>query len=219
MPDTSQQLPMRFDYYLKAGVAWAHLLQPFLSPDTTLVELCPGWSPKIILGCVLDGYMGKYLAVDMSETSLNRLEHFYDRIETSFTFSSQIKDILKDELPAADIVTMNHVLDDVLLQVFDQTSYDIEELRIFWKKMAAAPELDSKVEELSQNLASRVTQSLHPGGKLIIHQYPSYQEQLHDIPEAWTICQKFMETFIKVCVKKNFTQLKFDNNLSILEKN
>jgi hypothetical protein len=194
-------LPIHLDYYLTASEQWAAVLAHFqLTEQSTVVEISPGWAPKIPLALYRQGFAGKYIGYDLSREALAQLQQFMEMIPAKFTAEYQCGDVLQSPLPPADMLVMNHVIDDLLLGRYGQLkSYEsVAELQKSWQALAQLPL--ATFQPLVKQLATNITNSLHQNGQLLLHQYPGYIETLHHLPAAWeltrVVTQQLVQTLL-----------------------
>lgn len=119
------------------GQRWAGLLAA-IAPSDVVIDLCPGWAPKIELALMQMGFRGRVVAVDHSAESLAMLQDFLAVLQPPFSVVPVVEDVMNAQPRArARLVVANHVFDDLLMDRWVRARggslaeiYDDERLRV-----------------------------------------------------------------------------------------
>ncbi len=163
---------------------WAALLRAVGVPPV-VVDLCPGWAPKIELALHQLDYAGTVHVVDRSAASLAVLQDFLAVVRPRFTVRPVVRDVMTGDAPArGGLVVANHVVDDLLLDRWatrhGTSTVDLYEdedlLRAAWRGVVKdGPGLRASFpRELARGLAAFVDVD----GTLVTTHYASLVERL-----------------------------------------
>lgn len=179
-----------FGYYAQAQTWAAILAECNLSQAERVIDLCPGWAPKIEWALQKLGYTGEVVIYDKSASALENVGAFMELFSPAYTLRRVQGDLQDEHKPVASVVVANHVIDDVLLSHFadlwgyDQnTLYESEKTyaELALRIAAAEPERKNFQEKLFSELMSFVA----PGGIFIATHYPSLTEEFLGLT-SWT---------------------------------
>lgn len=201
-------LPIRYDYYLAQSEEWERLLEKFsLSESSVVLELCTGWSPKMGLALARANFTGTFIAADLSQAALDECEELLMPVNHQFRINTWNGSVLEKTLPSADLIILNHALDDILLfsyvasqnvasaSVSEESEYQsVERLRQSWQQGEAW--MRAHLDEIAGKLAAQLTQARKPGGQVMIRQYEGYQEKLHQLTIAVELAQLLHDKLI-----------------------
>jgi hypothetical protein len=181
-------LPIRLDYYQYCVETWQEILARVdFSSIHTILDLCPGWAPKIELALLSTTFKGTVYAVDLNREHLSIFHKLIDPFIKSFAVKTLERDILKintmKENYRADLIIGNHVLDDILIMGYCESE------NVPYAEMLTNPAINNNTWEylarkthLTQKITSKLTSfidcTLSDGGTLLLSQYPSYPEKL-----------------------------------------
>jgi len=209
-------LPIRYDYYLEQSEKWELIFSEISLPRTsTVLELCTGWSPKIGLALARYGLNGMCILSDQNETALEVCQRLLEPVAHDFKIIPSVGSIFDQVFPQADLIILNHALDDILLNDYLQQLPEKKELteneyesmdflRQYWE--LGEMTMRNRLPQLSQLLATQLSQSLSKGGKVLISQYPGYQEKLHNMNIAVQLANEFNLSLKTELQKLGFTQ-------------
>jgi len=114
-----QQRTDEFYGYLKdyclAGQTFFKLFEKISSKrPSKVLELCPGWAPKVALGLYYFDFRGKYFLADKNTHSVQKMIEFMALFKTSYKIKEEQKDIFSLS-GKYDWIVGNHILDDLIL--------------------------------------------------------------------------------------------------------
>lgn len=120
--DRSEELLDDLTFLSSIGRVWETLFdQVRLTAKTTVIDIGCGVFPKVELGLFYRCFAGKVTLVDTSPGAIQRALSFIDFFNPAFTADGVCGDLFKVGLQKADVVTGNHLLDDLLLSSFCET--------------------------------------------------------------------------------------------------
>jgi len=174
----------------RLGRIWAQQLrQRHHGPESTVVEIGPGFSAKVGFGLAEVGFRGELILVEPNAPALRWAADAYQRLLPRAAVRSRcqpVPDAGSIEGPVA-VLLANHLLDDLLLNAYVQAA---EGDRIFgamrpgagcperyveiWLQLIHAPDPLSEIaDRVAAELASYVAE-VQPAC-LILNDYPSWQ--------------------------------------------
>ena len=162
---------------LNNAYIWAQILQKADFHGSIAVELGSGTSPVLDIALALIGFGGILIKADYSkweETNEKALRRSYKIELLAIDITKQT-----DEIPGTDSLAMNHFWDDLYMGLWatdsgvDYFGYAInkpEENNKCWAQaIIQKNKYIPKIKELIKQLAQKV----HPGGLVVIRNYPS----------------------------------------------
>jgi hypothetical protein len=214
IPDKVHEVYVNIKYYAKIGQIWATILKIINANSyTRIADICPGFSPKVELGLHFIGFTGEVILIDQDKKSLAQLKHFLDLYNVKFKTVLHIRNVFGRTYRKFDLVTANHVLDDLTLNYFSQKlgikQDDIYQkegvLTGLWKtilshKSTYLPELSDIIVKLMINL-------LKPGGMICLFEYKSYSEKILDLHTEYLFTRQLLRKVVSGLVTNGFLLL------------
>jgi hypothetical protein len=199
------------EFYCRFGRSWQGLLSAIgLSNTQSIIDLCPGFTPKVELGLCYANFRGKAFLVNKDARSLSELVKFLKLFAPQFSYELLDVDIFEAPLPVCDVVAANHVLDDLVLDSYctlhhlsaDCFYEDESELKIAWQAILNEPSnyLDATIAGFCA-LALQITA---PQGYLIVTQYQSYIERILKLREVTSFTRQLLEQCRQTLCKSGF---------------
>lgn len=152
-------------------------------------------------------FTGTFIAADLSQAALDECEELLMPVNHQFRINTWNGSVLEKTLPSADLIILNHALDDILLfsyvasqnvasaSVSEESEYQsVERLRQSWQQGEAW--MRAHLDEIAGKLAAQLTQARKPGGQVMIRQYEGYQEKLHNLTIAVELAQLLHDKLI-----------------------
>jgi hypothetical protein len=214
--DTKQlSVPVRMDYYLHCAGTWATILQELNVQSMRIIyDLCPGWSTKIELALLQTNFTGTIYCIDKSDTALRIHKQYESILKTNYSVCYKTFDILANTfqsnpcIPKPSLIIANHILDDILLGAFAETrniqSTDLlkhpENLSTVWAEILHDTKL---VVHALNRVYTFIDTFLVPDGKLLITQYPSYQDNLYKSSAASNFHTLLLHQILTIFLKNN----------------
>jgi hypothetical protein len=185
VPRRTREFLRYFAGWNAQAARWGALLAPHISGVREVIDLCPGWAPKIELALARLRFGGRVRMIDKDENAMRELLSFFALLDAPLRAEAIRADVF-DTPPAseAELVVANHVVDDVLLDRW-APKMGLDKARIYEEEAALAEawerilERRSEIEEeLPRELAEALSRHVLRGGVLIVSHYPSNIEQL-----------------------------------------
>ena len=197
------------EFLLQLGHDWERILKSLpLDNFSKIVDLCPGYTPKIELGLYFLHHKGKIHILDKDTMSVNSLERFISLFDPEFRIVKKCEDLFKSVKGSYDLVLGNHIIDDLAVYYFSQKAgisldkfYANEEVaQQVWKGILAK-RLDS-VNEITEKIVDILDKVTGKGGYLCLSQYKSYSEKLFDMKEAYNFNKAVFKKVQRILVRQ-----------------
>jgi hypothetical protein len=196
VPDKTLEVFVNIDYYGKIGRTWARIFKELsVSRFHSIADICPGYTPKVELGLYYARYSGSVEVIDADKQSLIRLVAFMSVFRPEFKLHVSRKNIFAPSTVSYDVVTANHVLDDVILWHFARKLgvtldeiYGSEQTYIrTWKQILSNKE--KNIREITPLLVRSFDSLVRKGGFLCLAHYSSYTDRMLNQRKAYFFTQ------------------------------
>ena len=200
---------LRLDYYQRIVENWVAILKGLNIHDKLdILDLCPGWAPKVEMALAELQYRGLVRVLDKNPNHLDLLEEsFRFFFDAPLLLEKVSADLLQSrELPTSDITIANHIIDDVLVNTFFKgEENDLIDLYLdgdrfcnIWEQIAADKVfLDQTITLLSSVFARLVREQ----GYLVIAQYPGHIETEFCLKPSIESCQYVLSGVVNQLVE------------------
>lgn len=221
IPDTFKRLYSHIETYAKIGKTWSHILNKLpINKYDTVIDICPGYSPKVELALFYVKYKRKVIIVDKDTEAVNDLMKFMELFHPQFTIIPFIHDLFLPTKNQFPFVIGNHIIDDMLLYYFakkykstTKELYAKEEKFIsMWNKILEK-EKDNQNEIVSK-LTQILTRLVSPDGYLCLSQYKSYTEKMLDLDQAYLFSKKVFNEIVENLCRTDFVKINVGNKRS-----
>lgn len=208
------------EFLLQLGHDWERVLKVLpLNNFSKIVDICPGYTPKIELGLFFQKYDGRVYVLDIDSKSINSLARFIKLFSPEFKVVKKKENLFGKIGVSYDLVLGNHVIDDLVVYYFTNKSgiklkdfYANEEVAIkVWKNILESR--STNVKEVSVKIADIFGKITNKGGTVCLTQYESYAEKLFGLKEAYLFNK---EVFAKV--KSNLIKSGFNADDQTISK-
>ena len=209
--DRARDALVEVQFYASLGRRWSALLDAIgLAGIDRIVDLGPGLTPKIELGLYYSDFRGEVVAVDKDADALEQMRRFIELFAPKFRLSPIACDLLEDAIPAARLVTANHLIDDLVLEHWcrtrglDRGAAYLEEqaFTALWRSILAAR--TTVIDELLPRLVHAFARLVLPGGALAIVQYPSYLERSLELEQISELCNELLDRVTGALIADGF---------------
>lgn len=231
VPDRTHEFYVNLNFYCQLGKDWAQLLKQInINNYSEILDLCPGFMPKVELGLFYLEYKGTLIGIDKNQQSLIMLDKFMQLFNPKYKFIKKKWDLYKNFKNKYPVVMANHMIDDLVIDYFaTKFNLDIKDiyknessLVKFWNLV-----LENKtqnIEEVANKIAPIFDRLVEANGYLILTQYKSYFDKILNMNKAFYFNRILFRKIIKSLESKNYTNEKllvenaFDNYKGILTK-
>lgn len=120
--DTQKRTYEFFSYikgYFQQATQWQAFLKHMpLESMSSILDIGPGFSPKVELALKLAGFKGHLMVLDKSESALIGLQDFLKMVDLPFELSVICDDLYAIKHLHFNLVTANHLFDDLLMDAY-----------------------------------------------------------------------------------------------------
>ena len=199
------------EFYSYLGKTWASILSELkLENFSKILDICPGYSPKIELGLYYLGYKGKLIVLDKDKQSFCFLQKFTDLFNVGYDMEAKFSDFFEKKDEQYELVVANHVLDDLTVDYFAKkqgTSLkDIyaneQEMIKIWNYILK--DKKQNMEEILPLLVNSFDGFVKKGGYFCLAQYKSYMEKMLGMEETSKFNKDLFEEVVSKLTDRDF---------------
>lgn len=210
IPRRTREFLNYFHGYQLQAKTWAEVLKQLpLSKVETVIDLCPGWAPKIELALAKIKYQGKVIIFDLDKSCFNKIQDFMSMFDISYNLIFEKGDFFSSAKSRGDLVVANHVIDDLLIYKYRSPfRYSLKEIYDSEKKykevakqvLLSFSHQESLIKEISINFDCFVNND----GFLVISQYRGLWEKALRLKKWSVFCQNIMNGVKSYLLQKNY---------------
>ncbi|EKD93366.1 MAG: hypothetical protein ACD_28C00162G0004 [uncultured bacterium] len=211
VPDRTREFYIYLEFYCHLGKTWASLLREIdMSHCKEVVDLCPGYAPKIELGLFYAGYTGKVILLDEDTHAMTELIKFLDLFKPEFQLQKKKINLFGRLRKSYPLVLGNHIIDDLVIYFFAQkfglTLTELYEkegtFSNLWQKILSQPK--AHLDEIFPGVLNIFHTIVAERGWLILSHYKSYMERLLDLNAATQFNRRLFKKLIKALCQQGF---------------
>lgn len=211
VPDRTREFYIYLEFYCIVGKTWAALLKEFgINRFPEVVDLCPGYTPKIELALFYLNYRGKLIVIDKDVKAISELEKFMELFHPSYTLVKRSANLFAENRKTYDVVLANHAIDDFVIHYFAQKFsvslrdiYETEGTFVgLWKRILKNKK--QNLEEMEQVIVKMLESLVKKNGWLFAAHYKSYMERLLDMNEVAQFNRVLFQRVIETLCLKDF---------------
>jgi hypothetical protein len=212
VPTRTEGLFREMEFLLQLGHDWDRLLGVLhLERFDKIVDLCPGYTPKIELGLYFGEYKGKISILDIDKRSIDSLERFMKLFSPKFKIVKVVKNLFGRKLPKYKVVLGNHIIDDLVVYYF--CSKENVSLKDFYAKEEIAEKVWRKIllnkgenaNEVSTKISEIIDHITQKTGYVCLTQYKSYSEKLFGMSGAYNFNKKVFMKIFDILIDKGYS--------------
>jgi hypothetical protein len=220
VPDRTREFYIYLQFYCEIGQNWTPLLKAIdINKYKEVVDLCPGYTPKIELALFYSGYKGKVIAIDKDIDSPKRLVKFMELFNPPFKTIPEKIDLFDHFKSKYKVIIGNHIIDDLVVDLYCK-KWGISKTEIYEKEGAITNLWAKILKDKDKNLAECLTKLVDiferitaKNGIILMSQYKSYMEKLLNLDEA----ARFSRTLFKMIIKE-LCKIGFVNEQNLVQK-
>lgn len=225
--DTQKRTYEFFTYiegYYNQAKQWQTILQQIITENTqTVLDIGPGFSPKIELALQRLDFKGKVSVLDKSSAALSGLKKFLALMSIPFDLDVICEDLYAVQQRSFDLVAANHLFDDLLLDGFcsdhNRPIVDIYENEANLVSITNDIICNFDFENLSQKLSQSFPRLVSEGGHLLFRHYQGITEMALNLESWFEFTTSFFEKVIHNLTRDEFQLVERKNNFIVLSKN
>lgn len=201
IPRRTEEYLQYLQGYNRVALTWSQLLHPLITDKTQAVlDLCPGWAPKIELALYDLDFSGNVFLWDLDTTSTARVIEFMRLFKTNFKLSSIDSDIFSStDKIQTDFIVANHIIDDLLLYEYCKeqglTLHEVygSEGHLLTAIQNITQQGKSLQQKLTQNLVNFIETHLQVNGSIVLCHYAGLLESSKDLEHWVTFCTEIQK--------------------------
>jgi hypothetical protein len=211
VPDRADEFFVELNFHCWVGCTWARIFSNIkLENVSSVLDLCPGASPKVELGLYYSDFDGQVTAINKDHRASSRLLKFTELFKPKFKLKIHKLEFFSMRQQAADLVVGNHILDDLALDYYSQLAgiargqvYEKEQnLKKIWQFILADQE--TSLNFLGIKVATVLSKIVKPGGRLLLSQYPSYLERILELKKESAFSQNLLKRVTSTLIELGF---------------
>lgn len=211
IPRRTEEFLVYLQGYHEIAQIWAKVLKPIITENTKCVlDLCPGWAPKIELALHNLAFSGTVQMWDVDLSSTKRAMDYMKLFKPNYDLQQVGTNLLSgDSQIKSDLIVANHIIDDLLLYKFCmRNKIELSSLYGSESLLIAATEgiiTDKKIQkEISSRLVSVVDTTLSKGGFFVISQYAGLFEKANHLDNWILFCKEILDDIKTELFKKSY---------------
>jgi hypothetical protein len=175
-----------------------------------VVDLCPGYTPKIELALFYLHYKGRLVVIDKDAKAMGELEKFMELFHPPYILVKRAVNLFGENRRKYDVVFSNHAIDDFVMHYFGQkfsvSLHDIYEKEGIFVALWARILKNRKqnLEEMERVIVKILKSLVKKSGWLFLAHYKSYMERLLDMKGATQFNQELFQRVAEELCKKGF---------------
>ena len=218
VPETFRRMYKHLDTYSKIAKTWSSILSNLpIDKQTNILDLCPGYAPKIELALFYLGYRGTVTIIDEDNTSMKQLVKFMALFNPQFKIVTMKRDLFSPLKEKFHLAVGNHIIDDLILHYFAKKAgintnefYENEQALVdFWKRVLLNKNENQK--EITQKISDIFKTIIANGGYLCLSQYKSYMDKMLDLEKEFLFSSAVFTKIIKNLMRSEFINLNVKN--------
>lgn len=212
VPERTKEFYIYLEFYCAVAKTWAKVLGAMAVQNVErVVDLCPGWTPKIELALYYLGFKGEVVLIDYEQESTLEVVKFMELFRPAYSLEPLSLDIFSAHDFSAGLVLANHVIDDLLLgRLQNRYGYNINEVykteaqvRETWRRIMH--DGGENADAMMPLLAAAFSRIVSPGGFLVLTHYAAYMERLLDLYPAVEYVQGILLRVVEQLCQRGFT--------------
>ncbi|KTD57425.1 hypothetical protein [Legionella shakespearei] len=224
--DTQKRTYEFFSYikgYYEQATHWKMMLQNIISENTlSILDIGPGFSPKIELALKLLNFKGNLTVLDKSESALNGLKDILALSGIPFKLNCICDDLFLVQSATYDVVTANHLFDDLMLDGFcrAQGRSLVEVYESEGSMIRTTHEIINAfdTQELEECIDQCFNSLVRPGGYLLLRHYQGITEKALELEQWYEFITRFFNKVICRLTNEAFSLRETKNSFVLLQK-
>jgi|WetSurMetagenome_2_1015567.scaffolds.fasta_scaffold15442_2 hypothetical protein len=213
VPDRVSEIFTELEFYCLIGKTWLKILSALNIKDKPqIVDLCPGFVPKIELGLFYLQYKGKVVAIDKDSRALSSHIKFMELFGPEFKISKKIINLFGRFKENYDVILANHLIDDLVLCYFSKKMkmklsdiYAKEgNVKKIWEHVLENKK--NNLEVMTKIIVKIFDQLSGSKGLICMTYYKSYLDKILDMDDAYKFNRELFKKIIKELKNKGFSE-------------
>lgn len=202
--DRTYEFYVYLKFYCEMGKTWTQVLKKLpIHRQQIIVDLLPGYTPKVELALYYANYRGNVLGIDQNAESLKRMHEFMQLFNCNFSIKNCRLNLYSNFKKSYKFIIGNHIIDDLVIDYFCR-KWRISSKEIY-EKEGKLTELWNKILKDKQKHLITLTPVLSQifnkitadGGYLLLSQYASHIERALDLYPAVNFNKTLLDRVVK----------------------
>jgi hypothetical protein len=220
MAEQSRVLYAHLKTYARIGDAWSEIFKILpIKRFAEILDICPGFAPKIEIGLFYRGYKGRVVVLDKQKAAVTNLKKIMSLFRPDFEIVPYARNLFFPARKKFRMVAGNHVFDDLILEYFCEKNR-IDSRNIYEKEgrfvkvwgMILRQNRDFE-DELVDKFSGVFRSLTEKGGYLCLAQYKSYMEKMLSLDNSYSFTRKIFRKVITNLLRNGFLKLQIDEKI------
>lgn len=209
----TQQFYKHIETYAQIAKSWSSVLSNFpLNKYHEILDICPGFAPKIEIALYYCNYKGNVIVLDKEKESTQELMKFMQLFNPKFKITPLTQNLFSPINTQFSFVIGNHVIDDLILLYFADKFYP--KARIYenekdfidlWQKILEGKQKNLK--EIVEIITPVFIKLVKKRGYLCLAQYKSFMEKMLDQQLAFNFSCKVLDKVVLNLLDSGFKRI------------
>jgi hypothetical protein len=213
IPDRVKELSDDLVFLTSIGKIWAEIFLLLPNKKYSILDIGPGYFPKIELGLYYNNFRGTVTLLDNNNSALIGADSFLKFFNIKFQTKKFKKDIWSKHSVKYDLIVANHLIDDLLLSQFCTKNkipikhlYTKEESFVnAWKQIVYDKKLSA---ELINRFSAQLNQLTKNSGYIILLDYPSHSHKSLKLHFIFSLVKEFKNNLFSKLKPLGFKAMK-----------
>ena len=225
--DTQKRTYEFFSYikgYFQQATQWHEFIKQMpLETMSSILDIGPGFSPKVELALKLAGFKGHLTVLDKSDSALIGLQDFLQMVDIPFELKVICDDLFAVKNIQFNLVTANHLFDDLLMDAY--CTLKQLPLKCLYESEALVLGITNEIAQtfdttlLIHKLALTLGELVCEHGFLLLRHYQGLTEKALAMNNWYAFVTLFFENVIDELQRNGFSMIERKNGFVLLEKN
>jgi len=221
----TDQAYAELEFLSKLADLWSFIFSDItLTKNHTVIDVCPGYSPKIELALIKRDFEGTVCIIDQDIQAVERLKIILSLFNPRYVMRTVHQNIFSHLGQKGFFAAANHIVDDVVLNEWCNDHHqslhgiyqDEKLVKAAWNNIQKTTK--KKQIDLAQSIAHVFDSFVEPGGYLCFTQYPSYMETLLQLDTSVIYCKNLIDMVSQTLESIKYTRITVDPN-NVLKRN
>jgi hypothetical protein len=213
VPNRAIEVYTELEFYSLIGKTWLKILSALkIKNKSQVVDLCPGFVPKIELGLFYLQYEGEVIVIDKDSRALSGLIKFMDLFNPKFKISKKVINIFGRFKENYEIILANHLIDDLVLCYFSNKLktklsdvYAKEgNVKKVWEYVLR--DREGNLDIMTMIIVKIFAQLIGSKGLICMTYYKSYMDKILDMDDAYNFNRRLFKRIARELLIRGFSE-------------
>jgi hypothetical protein len=213
VPNRAIEVYAELEFYSLIGKTWSKILSALnIQNNPQIIDLCPGFVPKIELGLFYLQYEGKVIVIDKDSRALSALIKFMNLFNPKFKVSKKVINLFGRFKENYEVILANHLIDDLVLCYFSNKLKmklsDVYEKEGNVKKVWEYVLKDKKgnLDIITMIIVKILVQLIGSKGLICMTYYKSYLDKILDMDDAYNFNRELFKKIVGELLSRGFSE-------------